>query len=196
MRKFLRTLFCALFLLFAWPFFLYKKYGGRAKLCGKTVIICNHYSTFDAFFIYLAFRDKNIRYITIKEVKDKLLPRFVCWLFNCLYIDYESCNLNFFKECISVLNGGGAICIFPEGAVNPAKYGFFDFKSSFVYLARKTDAKILPLYIYPQLKPFKKSRLYVGKAYCSAEYAGYKTLYEAATFFQCKIIEYGFLCDN
>ena len=52
MKKILRILFIGLFLFFAWPFFLYRRYGNLAyRPSGNTIIVSNHYSTFDAFFI-------------------------------------------------------------------------------------------------------------------------------------------------
>lgn len=195
MKKILRNFLITLFLLILWPYFLYRKYGNnQLRISGNTIIISNHCSTFDAFFIYLIFGYRKIRFVTIKEVKNKALSRFIAWLFDCLYIDYKSTNLDFFKECIQILKDGGVICIFPEGVVNPLKNIFFDFKASFVYLARKTDALILPLYIYPALKPFKRSKIYIGELYNTYDYAEYKSLYDAATFFQCKIIEYSADC--
>lgn len=195
MKRLLRFILASLFLLFSFPFFLYKKYGnGKTKLRPNSIIICNHYSDFDGFFISLAFGLKKINFVTIAQVKKKILPRFLAWLFDCLYLDYDTANFEFFKTCIKILKSGGTVCIFPEGVVNPAKYGFFDFRKSFVYLARKTDAQILPLYLYPELKPFKKSKLYLGEYVKTNEYAHIPDLYGAATFFQCKIIEYAADC--
>lgn len=191
MKRFLRFILVALFLLFAWPFFLYRCYGNKKlRIRGKTVIISNHYSTFDGFFIYLKFGYAKIQFVTVADVKKKLLPRFVAWLFDCLYLDYGTPNLGFFKQCIKVLNDGGVICIFPEGVVNVAKYGFFDFKKSFVYLSRKTEADILPLYIYPEMRAFKVTKVFIGELYRTEDFENFDGLYDAATFFQCKIIEY------
>lgn len=196
MKRFLRFLLSSLFLVFAWPFFIYRCYGNKKlRIQGKTIIISNHYSSLDAYFIYLKFGYAKIRFVTITSVKKNPVTRFITWLFDCLYIDYEATNLDFFKQCIKVLNGGGVICIYPEGAVNPAKYGFFDFQKSFVYFARKTGADILPVYTYPDLRPFKVTKLYIGDIYKPQDYEDYKDLYAAATFFQCKVIEYSNLVN-
>ena len=47
-------------------------------------------------------------------------------------MDYSTINVAFFKESTRILNEGGVICIFPEGVINPRKYGFFDFSRSYV----------------------------------------------------------------
>lgn len=191
MKKLLRGFCVGLFLLFAWPFFLYKKYGNvNYKLEGATVIVSNHYANLDAFFIYLIFHKRKICFVTNTDTKKKLSTRFITWLFDCLYLDYEGVNLEFIKSCISVLKNGGVICIYPEGVVNPRKYGFFDFKGSFIFMARKASAKILPLYIYPTGSAFKKSKVYIGEEILPEEYNKYKDIDVAAMMVQSRVMEY------
>lgn len=190
MKRIFRGFVVGLFMLFCWPFFMYKKYGDiKYKLKDKTVIICNHYSTFDGFFIYLALRGKKINFVTIAETKKKLLSRFVTWLFDCYYIEENSVNLTFFKNCISALNSGGVICIFPEGAVNPRKFGFFDFQNSFAYFAKKTNSRILPVYLYPELSAFKRSKIYIGQE-ISAEDCARKSIFDIAIIAMSRVMEY------
>ena len=198
MKKTLRFIIVSLFLLFCWPIFLYKIYGNtNYKLQGRTIIICNHYSNFDAFFIYLIYgKSKKIHFVTITETKTKLWSRFITWLFDCLYIDYNSTNVSFFKQCIDILNNDGVICIFPEGFVNSRRYGFFDFKASYVLLARKTDSLILPLYIYPELSPFKKSLIYIGDPLKTEDYSKYVNRDDASTHIQCKVMNYASIINK
>lgn len=197
MKTVLRCFCVGVFLLFAWPFFLYKKYGNtKYRLQGKTVIVANHYSNFDPFFIYLIFgRHKKIRFVTIVETKKKCFPRFVTWLFDCLYIDYSSTNLGFFKQCLQILKNDGVICIFPEGAINPRKYGFFDFHNSFAYLAKKTGSNVLPLYIYPKLAFLKKSKIYIGDTVTCEKLNELDDLTVASMFVLSKVMDYSNMCN-
>ena len=192
MKKILRLVLSCLFLLLLWPLFLYRRYGNTDhELTGRTVIISNHYSNFDAFFIYLMYgRNRRIHFFTITETRKKLWSRFITWLFDCLYIDSSSTNVAFFKKCIRILNDDGVICIFPEGFVNPRKYGFLDFKASFVYLARKTQALILPLYIYPQISFLKKTLIYVGTPLETKDYSRFADLDEASMYIQSQVMGY------
>ena len=198
MKKILRLALSCLFLLLLWPFCLYKKYGNTDyKLRGRTIIISNHYSNFDAFFIYWMYgRRKRIRFVTIAETKKKLWSRFITWLFDCLYIDSTTANVTFFKECLRVLNDDGIICIFPEGYVNHRKYGFLDFQASYVYLARKTHAAILPLYIYPRLSFFKKSLIYVGTPLETEDYSCFADRDDASTYIQSQVMNYAAIIDQ
>ncbi len=191
MKKIFRWFIIYLLYVFLWPFFLYKKYGNKDyELTGRTVIVSNHYATLDAFFIFFTFKKKNIRFVTIIDVKKNIISRFLTWLFDCLYIDYDATNIDFFKECIKILNNDGIICIYPEGIINPSKFGVFTFQSSFMYLAEKTKAKILMLYVYPNYKFLKKSVLFIGDELTYDEYSKFDSRQDAVNYVQCKIGEY------
>jgi len=163
MKNILRIILVTLFIVPFFPLFLYRTYGNkRYRLTGNTIIVCNHYSNFDPLFIQMKFYTKKIRFIALKGTKRKIHLRFITWLFDCIYVDQDKIDVNFFKTSIQSLSSGKVICIFPEGVVNPRKFGLFDFKQSYLRLAKKTGAKILPLYLYPELKWFKRSKLYIG----------------------------------
>ena len=198
MKKILRLVLSYLFLFFCWPFFLYKKYGNTEyKISGRTIIISNHYSNFDPFFIYLMYgRDRKINFVTIAETKKKLWSRFITWLFDCIYIDSSTANVAFFKECIRTLSNDGIICIFPEGFVNHRKYGFLDFQASYVYLARKTQAVILPIYIYPRLFFFEKTLIYIGTPLETKDYSHIPDLDAASMHIQSKVMDYATIIDE
>ena len=198
MKKTLRLFLSCLFLLVAWPFFLYKKYGNTSyRITGRTIIILNHYSNFDAFFVYWMYgRSKKIHFVTISETKKKLWSRFITWLFDCLYIDSDSANVAFFKNCIHILNDDGIICIFPEGYVNHRKYGFLDFKASYVFMARKTQSVILPLYIYPHLLFFKKTLIYIGTPLETKDYDHLIDYDDASMYIQSKVMDYAAIIDQ
>lgn len=141
-------------------------------------------------------RNKKIHFVTIAETKKKLWSRFITWLFDCLYIDSNTTNIAFFKECIRVLNDDGIICIFPEGFVNHRKYGFLDFQASYVFFARKTQAVILPLYIYPRLSFFKKTLIYVGTPLETKDYSHIADRDDASTHIQARVMDYAAIIDQ
>ncbi len=198
MKKFFRLALVSLVLLLLWPFFLYKKHGNiDYTVQGRTIIISNHYSNFDAFFIYWMYgRNKKIHFVTIAETKKKLWSRFITWLFDCLYIESTTANVAFFRKCIHILNDDGIICIFPEGFVNHRRYGFLDFKASYVFLARKTQAVILPLYIYPQLSLFKKSLIYIGTPFETQDYSHIADRDAASMHIQSHVMDCAAIIDQ
>lgn len=198
MKKILRFVISGLFLLLLWPFFLYKRYGDTTyKLTKRTIIISNHYSNFDPFFIYLIYGiNKKIHFVTIVETQKKLWSRFITWLFDCLYIDSTTTNMAFFRECIRILKDDGIICIFPEGFVNHRKYGFLDFQASYVFFAKKTQAKILPLYIYPQISFLKKTLIYIGTPLEPKDYSHIHDYDEISMHIQARVMDYSAIIDQ
>jgi len=164
MKRIVRMLLMTLFLVPLFPFFLFRSHGNiKYRLSGRTIIICNHYSNFDPFFIQMKFFRTRIRFVALKIPKHKIHLRVITWLFDCIYVDPDKVDLAFYKSAIKSLNQNQVMCIFPEGVVNPRKYGFFDFKQSYLRLAKKTNSTVLPMYLYPVLKPFKRSKLYIGQ---------------------------------
>ena len=69
----------------------------------NTILISNHYSNFDPFFIQMRFLFKDIRFVTLRDVKKKLHLRFIAWLFNAVYVDPSRADVTFFKEAMSAL---------------------------------------------------------------------------------------------
>lgn len=164
MKRILGIFFLFLIFVPLLPFFIYRTYGNKKyQLSRNTILICNHYSNFDPIFIQLKFFTKKIRFVALKIPKRKLFLRLITWLFDCIYVDPDKVNLNFYKTAIKSLNRGDILCIFPEGVVNPRKVGFFDFKEAYLRLGKKTKSKIVPLYLYPDLRPFRKTKLYIGQ---------------------------------
>jgi len=177
---------------FAWPFLLLEKKGkSHYRLEGNTIIIANHYSDIDPALIYFAFfGQKRITFVTHVGVKKNIWTHLLTWAFDCLYVDYSTINVAFFKESTRILNEGGVICIFPEGVINPRKYGFFDFSRSYVMLARRSHSKILPLFLYPQKKMFKKSLVYIGDALDEKAYLEQGSVESINAYFQSQIMLY------
>ncbi len=193
MKKIFRYLCVGLFLLVAWPFFLYRKYGNSDwKPQGAVIVVANHYSAFDPFFLWMIFRREEPVFVTTADVKKRCNSAFVTWLFDCLYLDYATKNYKFFKDCLRLLRAGRMLVIFPEGAVNPRKAGFFDFKRSFLFLARKTGCDILPVYLYPELRACRRSSVYIGDPVTEEEYSAIPDDLDAVTLVQSRILDYSF----
>ena len=166
-KRIIRSIFVGLFLFFFWPFFLYRKYGKKdIYFEDGSTIIANHYSDFDPFFIYLLARNRNrLFFITNAEVKKKWITRIFCSLFDCLYVEEDEGfkNVRPIFDAIKKLKEGKVMVIFPEGVIRPTKEGFFEFNKGFVFISRKANSTIYPLYIYPDLLPFKRTKIYINE---------------------------------
>lgn len=199
MRNLLRQLFVCLFLFLFWPFFLIKKYGKKdVDFLNNSLIIANHYSNLDPFYIYLLVKNKKrIYFITNEGVKNNFFTRNFTKLFNCLYVSEDNNASNFvaLKKAIKVLKEGAVVVIFPEGFIRPVKNGFFDFNEGFVFLARKAKSNIYPLFIYPEPNIFKRTKVYINDC-INIENLKDKDDTFIAMYFQSIVIESSFKIER
>ena len=180
-------------------FLLIKKYGNKAyKLEKGTVIVANHYSDWDAFLIYLLYGFKNkLYFFTADRVKKNLFTKIFCAAFNCLYVSNDPVkNISLLKNSIKLLKDGGIIVIFPEGAINDTKSGFFMFNDSFAFLAKKANANILPLFIYPYIRPFKKNLVYIGDVFNKEKVNSYDDMIILSMAVQARIMDYSVFIEE
>lgn len=71
----------------------------------------------------------------------------MAWFFKatgCISVDRSKKDENAKGEAIKILNGGGAIGLFPEGTRNKTNDFLLPFKFGAVSMAKKTDATIVP----------------------------------------------------
>lgn len=172
MKKIIRVFQIILFGLILWPFL---KLNKKTKTPNKeelknTIIICNHYSNLDPFIIKKVFLNCKIVFIAHSSVKNKLWSKLLAWSFDTLYVSDDILSISVIKKCSEILNNGGTIAIFPEGHVNPTKFGFLSFKKGSALIAKNSKAKILPMFIVPSPRIFKRNEVFFDKMYEFPEY--------------------------
>lgn len=175
--------------LILWPFLLKKIYGKKPQKLNKSIIIANHYSNLDPFIIKSIFIKEKIIFVATSDVKKHLWSHILAWAFDTIYVTTDKLNYSFFKQCISILKEEGNICIFPEGLVNSRKYGFLDFKRSYAVLALKSQANILPIYLYPNGKPFKNNIVHILEHENYNDYSRFQDSEELNMYFLSAIME-------
>ena len=193
MKRIVRFLVYGLFFLFFWPFFVYSKRGQKPeKKITSTIIVANHYSDFDPFFIFLIYGFKNkLRFVTYEGVKKNPFTHLLCWAFDCIYVSNDVAkDVSSVRESIKALSKGDNIVIFPEGVINPTKNGFFEFSRSFCFMSRVTNADVIPHFIYPRVGLFKKTYVYIGQKITSKEIKNIGDDEIAATKILSKVMDY------
>lgn len=157
-----------------WQKFFYPlKVYGKENIAkeGKKIIICNHLSKMDVMYVELIFKGKT-NFLAKKEWFDSK-PR--AWLFKKLGgipIDRDHADIDSLRKCITLLNEGGRLCIFPEGTRNKNNTDIAKAHGGAAMLAVKTQTQIIPVNIYDRSKPFRKNYIYVGKPFDLSEYYG------------------------
>ena len=132
-----------------WPVYLYcrLKYGikiQRFKQCGQYLILYNHQTAFDQFFVGIAFRDP-LYYLASEDLfSNGWVSSLIKYLVEPIPIKKQSTDVRAILNCIKVAKEGGSIAIAPEG--NRTYSGKTEYMSpSIVPLARKLG---LPIALY------------------------------------------------
>ena len=110
------------FALTRWPVSIYTalRYGVRVERFREQgdrpyLIIMNHQTAWDQFFVYMAFR--NPIYFIASEDLFSLgwVSDLIRWLAGPIAIKKQTTDLQAVKNCIRVAREGGTICLAPEG---------------------------------------------------------------------------------
>ncbi len=153
-------------------YYVNKNFSNR-RIKGSAIIVSNHKRLFDfALYMYLFFfRDI---YTVVGEVmfnKGKLFGWFLKKI-GCIKVERESADFSFLNKCISLLNKGKVIEIYPEARL-PLKEEttLNEFKPSFVYLALESNSPIIPVYTNGSYAKKTRTKVIIGeKIYASDLY--------------------------
>lgn len=151
------------------PFLLYfrtKYYHASKKdksrpLKGAAIVIANHTSIIDYFTVMFTFPFRKIRTLVSEALYAHKGPGTMSMLMDDIVIHRERSDLSFMAEAEKTLENKGVISIFPEGHL--VRTGKIDtFRPAVVYLALRTGAPIVPLYIDAHYNSWKRTRVITG----------------------------------
>lgn len=165
-------LFKYIVLPFYWLIRMPKIYGKEnLKLIkkGKAIIISNHRSMLDPLFIAL-ISNRFIHFMAKSELFDNKLS---AWLFRNLLvfpINRGKSDMNSIKRALEVLQQDKVFGIFPEGKRSVTN-DIDLFEKGAAFLAVKSEAPILPMYIpVDNYRLFKRPRIYIGELITADKY--------------------------
>lgn len=149
---------------------LYCKIVYRYKVIGKenipkegSVLFCgNHRSNLDPPMIVIAC-PRQMRFIAKEELRNNFLFRYLCYVYNAIYVKRDSKDIGPLKEALKELKNGGCIGIFPEGTRNGMEKNEGKMKNGATYMSLKTNSKIVPIGLKGEPKPFHKITIAFGK---------------------------------
>lgn len=128
----------------------------------KGYMICaNHIHAFDPVFISASTKHE-ISYMAKKELFK--IPIFNWFLKACGFfsVDRGNADLNSIKKAIEVLKNKKVLSIFPEGTRH-RDGKFRDIKQGAALVAIQSKAKIVPMRIIGNYRPFSKMTLRIGE---------------------------------
>ena len=131
------------------------------KIKGAAIVASNHTSIWDYAAMIFVFPARVLRYLMAEILfeRNKLLGWFLRSM-GGVKTDRNHFDFSFVVKCEEILEKGGAIGVFPEGRLpEKAEEKPLPFKPSMAYIALRSGAPIVPVYVTGSY--FKRKRNYV-----------------------------------
>ena len=138
---------------------VYGRQNLRVK--GKAIFIANHRSMWDPLILALV-SPRNILFMAKKELFPSKLGNF---FFRSLYafpVNRRNVDLQSLKNALKVLDKGEVFGIFPEGK-RAVTDSLDEFEKGAAFLAIRSGAPVIPIYIHPDTSRQVRPVMLVGK---------------------------------
>lgn len=138
---------------------VYGRQNLRVK--GKAIFIANHRSMWDPLILALV-SPRNIHFMAKKELFESKLGNF---FFRSLYafpVNRRNVDLQSLKNALKVLDKGDVFGIFPEGK-RAVTDSLDEFEKGAAFLAIRSGAPVIPIYIHPDTSRQVRPVMLVGK---------------------------------
>lgn len=141
-----------------------KAYGQENIPKGGAVICANHVHNSDPFYIVYSFQRKDKIWIMAKEEirHYPVVGRLLNWLGFVIWVRRGKSDVGAIKSALKALKGREKLLIFPEGTRHEE---IGEGKTGAAMMAIRTGVPVLPVYISPERKLFKRTKVYIGKPY-------------------------------
>lgn len=148
----------------------------KLKTKGPLLLVANHISFIDPFSVIATYWRRRV-YVLTAEVVFTEGHNFRNWLLReigCIRIDRYSNDKEAFEKALDVLDGGGALLIFPNGRIHRDE-STNDYKAGAALLAARTGATVQPIFLKNQMDKWNKVLVHLGeqttfKDYCDREF--------------------------
>lgn len=138
---------------------VYGRQNLRVK--GKAIFIANHRSMWDPLILAL-ISPRNIHFMAKKELFESKIGNF---FFRSLYafpVNRRNVDLQSLKNALKVLDKGEVFGIFPEGK-RAVTDSLDEFEKGAAFLAIRSGAPVIPIYIHPDTSRQLRPVMLVGK---------------------------------
>lgn len=150
--------------------YIYCKIVYRAKIVGKenipkegALIFCGNHRTYLDPPLIVVTASRRMRFMAKEELGKNPLFAFLCFAYDGIFVKRDSKDIGPLKESLKTLKSGGCIGIFPEGTRNGMEKNNGKLKNGAAYMSLKTGAKIVPIGIKGEAKPFHQVTITYGK---------------------------------
>ena len=136
---------------------------------GGALVISNHFSVIDYFMSMFIVAPRKLN-VVCSEIAYQ--SKFCTWGMRfCGGIEANRItrSMSFVKESVGLIRKGKLVQIFPEGRNTPDGK-IHDFKRSYILIAHRANAPIIPIVSDGAYHPFKRARVMVGKPILLSDY--------------------------
>jgi 1-acyl-sn-glycerol-3-phosphate acyltransferase len=135
------------------------------KIKGAAIIASNHTSIWDYAVMIFTFPARILRYLMAEILFER--NRLLGWFLRSMggvRIDRNHFDFSFVVKCEEILEKGGVIGVFPEGRLpEAAEETPLPFKPSMAYIALKSGAPIVPVYVTGSYFNRKRNYVMIGE---------------------------------
>ena len=184
------VLFVIMYILAALPILIFvptRVFGRKNLVKGKSILICNHTSNWDAVMLDFYLR-RRIRFLGKKELfSNKFKSWFIGRILGTVKVDRGHADIASTKTVLKLLKDNKSIGIFPQGTRSSNEN--MEIKNGVCLFAIKAKAPIVPMYIVNKPRLFRSNKILVGKPFELSEYYDQKITKEVLEEAGDKVLE-------
>ena len=160
--RWLAVITCYPFQLLLFTKKLYYEDGGRRRIIkGGALIIANHYNVLDYILDLFVVQPRRLNVVASEYAYRNKLITFGMRFFGGIQANRVTKDMSFMKKSADLIKKGELVLIFPEGQ-NTDDGTIKPFKHSYLAIAHKANAPIIPIVSDGNFKLFKRTRVIVG----------------------------------
>ena len=160
--------------------FVYCKIVYRVQIIGTEnipkegpLIYCGNHRTYLDPPLIVVTAKHHVRFMAKEELKKNPFFAFLGVVFEGIYVKRDSKDVTAMKTTLKALKNGECIALFPEGTRNGLEKGE-KVKDGAALFALRTGAKVIPVGISGEEKPFHKVTIKYGKPLDFSKYKNSK----------------------
>ena len=163
----------------------YCKIVYKLKIVGKeniptdgALLFCGNHRTYLDPPLVVVTAGRHMRFMAKEELRKNKFFALLGVIFDAIYVKRDSKDIAAMKDALKTLKDGECVGLFPEGTRNGMEKNDGKLKNGAAYMALKTGAKIVPIGIQGDSKPFHQSKIVFGKPLDLSKYEGIKKIDE------------------
>ena len=129
---------------------------------GGKLIISNHFNMLDYVMTSFIVYPRKLNVVASEMPFKSKITRFGMKFFGAIQANRETRSMRFMDECVRVINSGQLVLIYPEGR-NTDDGQIHEFKHSYLVIAHRAKAPIIPIVTDGNYGPFKRASVIIGK---------------------------------